>query len=290
MKAIHLLQLLLLSALWGGSFMLMRIAAPEFGPVPLVAIRVASSMLVLLPFFMMSKQWPVLVQNALPVFILGLVSTAIPFSLLNYTALYANAGYTALLNTMTPIFSAFFVYVWLREGLSKAGILGIALSFIGVIVLVGDTQSFDEQAGLLPIAAALLATVSYGFTGAYTKARLAHTDPLLIAFGSQLAATPILILPALWLWPEQPPGATAWGIAVLQGVFCTGVPLVMFYALILRIGIEKAFTCTYLVPVFAMAWGGILLGESITLIMLLGGALVLCGVGVTTGLIRWRKV
>jgi drug/metabolite transporter (DMT)-like permease len=138
----------------------------------------------------------------------------------------------------------------------------------------------------LAVAASLGATVSYGIAASYTKRRTGGVDPLALAAGSQLAAAALLAPAAALLWPAAPPSARAWFAVVLLGVLCTAVAYVLYFRLIRSIGPARAITVTFLVPPFAVAWGALLLGESLTPRAIAGAAVVLAGTALATGLVR----
>ena len=228
MRPSDVLELIVLAALWGASFLFMRVAAPAFGPVALIAVRVGIAALVLLPVLA------------------------------------------------------------LRGGLPKlrGRVLGLALGFAGVAFLFWGRASFKPGGAGLAVAAALAATLSYGVAASYAKRRLAGVDPLAVAAGSQLAAALLLLAPAAALWPSRPVGPTAWGAVLGLGVACTAVAYVLYFRLIAHVGPARAIAVTFLIPPFAITWGALFLGETLTPRTIAGAAIVLAGTALATGLVK----
>jgi drug/metabolite transporter (DMT)-like permease len=289
MKPHHIIRLIILSALWGSSFLFLRIAAPEFGAIPLIALRASIAALCLFPFLVKTGEVKIMLANAPAIFLLGLTSTAIPFSLMAYATLYATAGYTSILNAMTPMLTALVAYLWLHDKLSRAAIIGIVIGFMGVAILITDKTSVDAAHLFKPAIAMLLGTTCYAITACFTKRHFHHVSALVIAAGSQLCAAIALIPLAIYLWPTTPVSVHAWGSAVALGTACTGIALIIYFKLIKEVGVSKTVSVTYLIPVFSMLWGYFFLNESITLTMLIGAAVIFLGVALTTEMMKLKR-
>ncbi len=281
----QLAELTLLGALWGASFMFLRVAVPEFGPFALVAVRVAIGTLVLLPLVARSPQAGALRSHWRPIAIVGMANTAVPFLLLSYVTLHATAGYTAILNAMAPIASAIIGFVWLGQRLSRGAMLGMLVGFGGVAVLAFDDQSLAASAGVLPILASLAAMALYSIGANISFRYLNGIDPLVIAAGNQFSATLLTVPVAVAFWPATLPGPVAWGSVVILGVACTSFALILYFRLLAEIGVARTVMVTYLIPVFGVLWGALLLNEAVTGKILAGGALILAGIALTTGLL-----
>jgi len=289
LKRRDLVDLLMLAALWGGSFLFIRVAVAPFGAFPLMFLRTAIGALVLLPLLLRTRLRDGLRGHVGHIALVGVLNSALPFVLYGYAMLRLSAGYSSILNATVPFWSALVAFVWLGQRLSRLRVLGLLVGFAGVLVLVwGRLRLGDEGVGL-SIAAIFGATLSYGIASVATKRYLSDVDAMLGAGGSLLFAALILSPFAAFTWPEHSPGASAWLSAVLLGVFCTGFAYVVFFRLIERIGSVGAVTVTFLVPAFGMLWGALLLGESITVAMIAGTAIILVGTALTTGLIGERK-
>jgi len=280
-----LADLLLLGALWGASFLFMRVAVPQFGPLPLMAVRCAVGAAVLLPLLAWRGSPGALAPVAGRLFVVGVLNSALPFVLFAYATLSLTAGFTALLNATVPIWGAIVAYLWLGDAPSRTQRAGLAVGLAGVALLVHDRVSLRDGHDGLAVLAALVATLSYGLAASYTRRRLSQVAPLVNATGSQLGATAALAVPAALAWPALQPGAQAWGAALALGVGCTGLAYILYFRLIARIGPARAMTVTFLVPAFAIAWGASILGEPVTLPMVVGGAVILAGTALASGAI-----
>jgi drug/metabolite transporter (DMT)-like permease len=283
------LDLLVLAAIWGASFLFMRIAAPEFGPIPLVATRVGIAAAFLLAILTAGGRTRQLRAHTGPLILLGVLSAAVPFTLFAYAVLSLTAGLTSVLNATAPLFGALVAYFWLGDRLRRVQILGLTIGFAGVIVLVSDKISFAQGGSGWAILAALAASLLYGISASFIKKQLSGVNPLVNATGSEVAATALLLIPAIVYWPAASPSPLAWASAISLGILCTGVALALFFRLIGRIGPAKAITVTYLIPVFGVLWGFVFLDEPVTVRMLAGCAVILLGTSMASGMIGARR-
>lgn len=286
MRLCDLVELLALAAIWGGSFLFMRVGAPEFGPLVLIALRVGIAALVLLPVLGLRGGLGQLRSRVWPMGVVGALNSALPFCLLAYATLSITAGFASILNATSPLWGGVVAHLWLRDRLTRSRGLGLAVGFSGVAFLVWGRASFQPGGTGLAIAAALAATLSYGVSASYIKSRLAAVSPLAVAAGSQLAAALLLLPAAAALWPRHPVSVRAWGSVAALGLLCTAVAYVLYFRLIARIGPGRAIAVTFLIPPFAMAWGGLFLGEALGGRMLVGAAVVLVGTAFATGILE----
>ena len=269
------LELLALAAIWGASFLFMRVAAPEFGALPLASVRLAFGALALLPFVWLARRelparlWPRLIA-------IGAMNSAIPFVLFAWAATRAPAGVSAIANSTTVLFTALVAFVAWREPIGLRRGIGLAVGFLGVVVLAGgDAGGSDVRYGAL---AGTIAAFLYGVAANLVKRQLAGLPPVGIA-GATLVASALMLAPfGIANWPAASISAPAWGSAVAIGVVCTGVAYALYFRLIRRVGPARAVTVTYLVPLFAVAWAWLILGEPLTPTMAIAGALILGGV------------
>jgi drug/metabolite transporter (DMT)-like permease len=269
--------LILLAALWGGSFLFMRMAAPVLGPVWLIALRVLIAGLVLLPLLLRQRHLDALRRHWRMLLWVGCLNAAAPFTLLAYASLELTAGMTSILNATVPIFAALIGYAVYADEFDPRRAAGVLLGFVGVVVLVGLPRP-GGPLPLLSVVAGLVAAVSYVFAANTAKRRLTHVPAIVFVTGSQLGAA-VLMLPLLPLFP--PPQAPSWEIAAAVAalaVLSTSLAFVIYFRLIREVGPQRTLTVTYLIPVFATAWGAIWLDEALTLNMLAGGLLILAGV------------
>lgn len=289
MKTRDLIELIVLAAIWGASFLFMRTATPEFGAIPLVTVRTLVAALVLIPILLIAKKYPDVKRYWFPIFLVGLVNTAIPFCLFSYSTMYLGAGFASILNATAPMFGALVAFLWLKDNLSLSAVVGLFIGFSGVVVLSNARATVSLELAIIPIAAALLATLFYGIGACLTKRYLAGVSTLAIATGSQGFAALALIPVALFTLPSQMPSSSAWLQVILLGVACTAFAYILYFRLIANIGAAKAITVAYLVPVFGVMWGIVFLQEQLTLPMVSGALLILFGVTLTTGVIKRRK-
>ena len=305
MSAADVSRMVLLGALWGASFLFMRMGAGEFGPLALVFLRVAGASLLLMPLVLLRGQGPALRQHWRVIALLGVVNTAVPFALFTTAALVLPAALMAVFNATVPIWGALVAWVWLRDKLSASRWLGLGIGVAGVVFLSWDKARLKASSqavadglatGVAPavshsltpalaIAACLLAAVLYGIGANLSRKHLTGVPPMAVAAGSQVSASLITLLPALWTWPATTPGTAAWGSAAALAVGCTGLAYVLYYRLIANVGASKTITVTFLIPAFALLWGWLALGEQPTASMLAGCAVILLGTALATGLV-----
>ena len=286
MRFADLGELFVLAALWGGSFLFMRMGAAEFGPVALAAVRVIGATLCLLPLLQWRGQMGVLRIHWRPIFVVGVTNSALPFLCFSYAALSITAGLSSIFNAATPLFGAVIAWLWLKDRLTPSRILGLCVGFAGVLWLAWDKASFKPGGSGWAVVACLAATLLYGISANYTKKRLAGVAPLAVATGSQLSAALVLALPAAWWWPSMAPSPSAWLTATALAVLCTAVAYVLYFRLIAHIGPANAIAVTFLIPVFAVLWGRLFLAEGITTAMFFGCMAILLGTGLATGMLK----
>ena len=289
MKPHKLLELTLLAALWGGSFLFIRYAAPAFGVAPLIWLRVAIAALCLVPLLLWRGQGNILRQHAGTLALMGIFSTALPFVLIAWAMLSLTAGLASILNAATPIFTAVIAALWLHDRLNKSQILGLVIGFAGVLLLAADKADFKPGGSGWAIVAMLLATLSYGVGANMTKHYLGGVPPLVNAAGSQLVSTLILSPLAWWFWPAKMPENMAWGAVIALGVGCTALAFLMFFRLIATIGAARTITVTFLIPLFGVLWGSLFLNETVNAGMLVGGGIVILGTSLATGVFRLQR-
>jgi drug/metabolite transporter (DMT)-like permease len=271
-------ELTLLGAVWGGSFLFMRIAAPHFGPFPLVEARLALGALTLMPFL-----WRARARFTPAVWLrvagIAAINSVLPFVLFAWGAERAPAGIGAITNAMTVMFAALVAFLFYGERIGPRRWIGLVAGFVGVAILASG-----HIAGASVGAAALAGTAAalcYGLGINFVRHYLSGFPAAAIA-AANLTAGALLLLPfAIYSWPQQPIPLTSWMSALLLGVLCTGIAFVFYYRLIARIGAPRTATVTYLIPLFGVIWAWLLLGEGVTLSMVLAGALILAGVAMS---------
>lgn len=288
MSAIDAGRLILLSTLWGVSFLFMRVAAPEFGPVSLILVRMGVAALVLLPLFTLRRHRQLFWQYKGQLAVLSITNHVIPFSLLAYATLSLEAGFTSLINATTPLFTAMLGALLFATPVQRQQYLGLAIAFIGVYVLSANRLDFSVGGDGWSILAALGATFSYGIAGNFSKARLSHLPVQVVAAGSTLMSGLILLLPGLLLWPDNAPSLMAWGNVLALAVFSTALAFFLYFQLLASAGATATSTVTFLVPVSALAWGYLILGEVLSTQVMIGMAITLVGTAITTRLLKLK--
>lgn len=288
MKPFDLAELVLLAALWGASFLFMRLGAHEFGPIVLAAVRVGLASALLVPLLASRGQLVQLREHWRGLLVVGALNSAIPFALFSFAALSITAGLSSIVNATTPLWTAIVAFVWLRQGLTPWRVLGLVIGFAGVAFLAWDKASFKpgaDHSGFWAVLACAAATLCYGLAANATKRFLAGASPLAVATGSQLSAAVLLTAPAAVLWPASPPSGVAWAAAGALALLCTAVAYILYFRLMSRVGPTNAVSVTFLIPLFAILWGALFLGEAITAQMVIGGGIVLVGIALALGLV-----
>ncbi len=283
MQARHFLQLLLLSAVWGASFPLIRIAAPAFGPLPMACLRCALAAVVLTVLMRATRQaWPARVHwRALT--LLSVLTVVAPFVLFNMAGLVLPAGYSAVLNATAPLFGVLAGALFAQERLTGPKLLGCAIGLGGVALLVRLGPVVPDLPVLLAVLACITASASYGFGAILMKrATMAH-QPLPASAAVHVAATLVLLLPAAATAPGvqwRPDALIALGVL---GTFTSGFMYWISMRLMREIPASAATSSAFMIPMFGVSWGALFLGEPFTLGMLPGVALVLVACALVTG-------
>ena len=286
MRFSDITELLLLAALWGGSFLFMRMAAPVLGPVWLIKMRVLLAGLALLPLLIRLDLWSEVRRRAIPLFVVGCINSALPFSFLAFASVSLPAGFTSILNATSPLFGTVVAAVWLKENLTISRTVGFVLGFAGVTVLVGWKTFAVTPSFLAAVSGGLLAGLMYAIAAPYTKQKLSGVPPLVIATMSQLSAA-VFLLPALpFTVPKTAPNPTIMLSVLVLALFSTALAYILYFRLIQNVGSTKALSVSYLIPLFAMLWGAIMLKEPITLSMVFGCSLILLGTAITNDLFK----
>ena len=273
--------------------MFMRLGASEFGAVATAGMRVTIASLFLVPIMLWRGLGAQLARHWKKIFFMGLLNSAIPFALFSYALLSLSTGITSILNATVPMFGALIAWVWLKDRPHGLRILGLVIGFAGVALLAWEKASFKpDAAGQTTgwaVLACLLACVCYGIAASFTKRYLIGVPALVSATGSQLGAAMGLALPTWWLWPAHTPSTRAWLALLALGVLCTGVAYILYFKLVEHAGPARALTVTFVLPVFAILYGAIFLGETITQWMIFCGVIIVCGTALSIGLFQKKR-
>ena len=266
------LELAALGAIWGASFLFMRVSATDFGPLPQVTVRLGLGALALAPWWWRARarftldRWPWLLA-------IGLINSALPFLLFSWAAQQAPAGVSAIANATTVLFAAAIGALCFGEAVDRRRAIAIGVGLLGVIVLAAGKVE-GVQLGW-PVAAALLASFCYGIGLHLVRRRLSDLPAAAVA-AATLGTSALLLAPlAGWQWPATPIPARAWLATHALGLLCTGLAYVLYYRLVARVGPARTSTVTYLVPAFGVAWAWWLLDEPLTPRMGLAALLIL---------------
>lgn len=293
MKGKDLTDLILIAAIWGSSFIFLRMSVDSFGPFALIALRTSLALAVLLPILLWQEKLPLMIKHWRPIFTVGIINAAIPFCLLAYAAINIPAGVLSILNASTPLWGATIAWVWFKDKLPFWRLIGLFIGFFGIMMLVWDEFELDAVLSSgLALGAGLLAPLSYGLSANYTKKHLMGTDPLAVATGSLISAS-IVLAPLAWLtWPTAPIESRAWAAVFMLALLCTAFTYIIFYRLIMVVGPAKASTVTFLIPIFGVLWGWLWLEEHVTQQILMGAGIIILGTALATGIVTenvWRR-
>jgi len=284
---------ILLAAVWGASFLFMRIAVVEFGPFATAGVRVTIASAFLLPILLYKGLGSQLLRHWKHVFFVGVLNSAIPFACFSFALLSITTGMASMLNATVPLFGALVAWFWLHDKPSRTRSLGLLIGFLGVAMLAWDQAGVKAGAsGIAPVwavLAGLFACACYAVSASYTRRFLSEVPALVIATGSQIGAMLGLALPALWFRPTQLPSGSAWLALLAVGVVSSGIAYILFFRLIANAGPARALSVTYVVPVFAVLYGLVFLGERVTPWMLLCGAVIVVGTALSTGLLKLKR-
>ena len=287
-----LFNFVLLAAIWGSSFWLLRVASASMGPWTASWLRVGLAGLLLLPVVLWRQEGHLLLRHAKPLLAVGFLNSGLPFALYGYALMQLSTGLSSILNSTAPLFGALVAWLWFKDPLSRWRSAGLLIGFAGATLLAMNAPggiSLKEGGSGWAVLACLGATLSYGISGNLTQRKLKDVPPMVIASGSQLGAGLLLTVPGLWLWPDHAPSLDAWLALGALSLFCTALAYILFFGLIQRLGSNAAMTVTYVTPVFATTLGVVALNESFNPPMLLCALVILTGTALATGLIGPRR-
>ncbi|MDX5407252.1 MAG: DMT family transporter [Chromatiaceae bacterium] len=283
MSAVSVLRLVALAAIWGASFLFMRLGVPELGPAWLMFGRVFMAAVFLALVALALKQRLPLKQYAGHYLLLSFFNTALPFLLFAYAAQSLTASLLAVLNATAPLWGAIIGWLFFRQPMSLKLASGLLLGITGVGILVGFDGTVTDKTSVWALVAAAAAACCYGIATWYT--RQAKPVPAFSnAHGSMWAAS-LWLLPLLWFIPRPvaEPAATSLLAVLALGVLCTGVAYLLYFRLVQDLGATPTLSVTFLIPVFGVLWGHVFLDETIGWHTLFGAAIVIAGTMLVTG-------
>ncbi len=279
MRAADLARLVALAAIWGASFIFMRTVAPALGPVVTAAARTLLAAGALLAYFRWIGFDAEAARHWRHFLVIGIVNSALPFSLFAFAAIHLPASYLVILNAATPLFAAVLSALSEDERLTLPRAVGLVLGIAGVALVTRAGPVVPDAMFGWAIAAALAAALCYALAGIYIRRRVKGVKPMAIAGWSQLMAA-VVLLPLVPFAP--PPGSLTVVVAanlLALGLLCSAVAYMLYFRLMVDVGPTRAMSVTFLLPVFGMLWSVLFLGESVTPPMLAGCALIVGGIG-----------
>ena len=281
MSARSVALLVMLAALWGASFVFMRVAAPPLGAIALAFARVGLAAAALLAFAAAAARVPDFRKRWREFAVVGVVNSALPFFGFAYAGQYITASTAAILNATSPFFGALAAAIWLGEALTWKKVAGMILGCAGVATIVGWQPGGMDRLTALAVLACLAAPVCYGLGGTYIKKKLAGVPSFEIACANLLAAT-IVLAPAMPFASSPGPidGVVVANVVALA-LGSTAVAYLIYFRLIEEAGPTRALTVTFLIPLFGVLWGALFLGEPLSPNLVTGGALIVAGTAVT---------
>jgi drug/metabolite transporter (DMT)-like permease len=284
------IRLVVLAALWGGAFLCLRIGAPVFGPAHLIAWRVILAAGFLLGVALMLRRPLPRMASWRHFLVLGAFNSALPFLLFAYAAQRLNASFMSILNALAPIYAAGLGTLWWGVPLTASAMAGLALGVLGVVILAWDNLAATGAVAWPALAAALLAPLFYAFASLYAQRAGSSNHAFDNAHGSMWAAS-LLTLPVALLEPATGREAdmTVWLAVLALGILCTGLAFLLYFRLMVDIGPMRTLTVTFLIPVFGVLWGAVLLGEPVGWTLVLGGICVLTGIALANGRLPWLR-
>ena len=296
MNTRDLSSLILLSAIWGSSFLFMRIAAPVLGPIWLISARVGIAGIALVLYGYAIKNVPEFRTRWREFAFMGAVNSALPFTLISWAELHITASLAVTLNAAVPMFTAVVSALWLGEKFSLERGFGLLLGLVGVAILVGLGPLELTPVVLASVLAMLFSSLCYGIASVFAKRNLVGASPLATTTYSQVIGT----VPLLFLMPFAIPAnlgskleATGTllvlGSALTLALVCTAAAYLIYFRLIRDIGPLKTSMVTYLAPVFGIAWGVIFLHEHLNWGSVLGFAVILSSVALVSGVVKLGK-
>ena len=268
-----------LGALWGSAFMFIKIGTPDFGPIALVNSRLIIASFIFLPILLRKKYLILLKPIWKHALVISISNNVIPFTLFSYASLGANSNILAILNATTAFNTMIIAYLWLDEKVSTKQIFGLALGFLGVLILVNPQSA---EATLIASLSCLVASVFYSFSAVFIQKNAAKTNKLVL-IGWSLVFSSIIMMPMSYFYlPTKLPSLEATLAVIWLGAISTGFAFLGWVRLIEKIGAVKTSTVAYFLPIFGIIWGNIFLDEIISTTIVIGCLVILVGIFLAT--------
>ncbi len=275
----QLTQLVIISSLWGSSYIFMKVISPVFGPVLVSSLRLLLASLFLLIYMLVSRKKISFKGNILFFIFVGVVNSAIPFVLYAFAALHIDASLSGTLNSSSPMFGALFGFIILKNRFDTRQILGLIVGFLGVIIVSSTSFGTGTVEAVISVFACLLASACYGLAGTYVKKRNKDVDATTLSLGTLFFAG-LFLLPFSFFYKISLDIQVSHILYLLFfAIMCTSVPYILYYKLLREVGAVKALTVTYLIPLFTVLWSYIFLAERAGWNVFVGLVIILTGVG-----------
>lgn len=282
MNASSLTRLFILAAIWGGSFLFMRLAVPELGALPTAFFRVFLAAIGLWAMLLV-RRIPLRMQGKWPAaLVLGVINAGVPFVMFSLAARHLPAGYSAILNATTPLMGVLIGATAFGEPVTTRKLAGVFLGLLGVVVLAHTGPLAITGTVLWSVAACLIATACYALASYLTRQWITlrgGLDSQLLSLGSQVGATLALLPFMLWQISTSPVAwgsisGRAWGSVAGLGLLCTSLAFILYFQLIAAVGPLRSLLVTFLIPLFGVLWGWLFLGEPVSAAYAAGGGLI----------------
>ena len=289
MKSKQLTVFILLAAIWGAGFMFIRMAAPAFGSMPMAFVRVLIGALGLGVLGLILRKQRLTGEQLKWSLAIGLLSPAIPFALFAYALQTLPAGYGSVLNATVPFWGVAIGALYFKETIAPAKLMALCVAVIGLAIMLGLGTVAVNAASIKAALACVLANLIYSLAGYFSKYKLAGADSFGQSLGALVGSSLVLLPFALWLWPSAMPSVGDWAAVTVLGVFCSALAYVMYFWLIANAGVIYSMSVTLLIPVFGVLAGAVFLGERLTLLSALGGAMTLLATAVVIGVLPLKN-
>lgn len=277
MKPADILRMLLLAAIWGSSYLFIKLIAPVIGVQLTMGARVMIAALFLAVISMVKGQFPSFKKYWWQYILLGAFNMVLPNLLVVFSVMRLNASMGSVLNATTPLFTLLIARIWLKEKLSFTKITGLLLGIAGIVILVGWNPIAINNKTLLAVAASITAAVCYGIANVLSRVKFAASNPMQTASGQMIGAA-MLVVP--FLFTDTNPDFFSAPVLIpllMLGIVCTALAFIIFFKLVSNIGSVNTSLVTILVPVFGIIWSAIFLHEPVTIGLVIGLVFIITG-------------
>ena len=282
MKPKDWLAFILLGTVWGSSFLWIKIAVQEIGPILLVALRLLFGILALLVVVAYRRpQWPRQRRVWINLAMLGLINNALPYALISWGEQYIDSGVAAVLNSTTPLFTMIVAHLFLTDDrMTRQRVLSLLMGFAGVVVLFSRDLFSGPRGSLLGQMAVLLASISYAFASVFARRTTKDVSLVIRALVPLLGADLMMwtLVPVFESPVSLPQLPLTWFSIVWLGVLGVAVAFLLYFYLLHSVGPTRTVLVTYIFPLVGVALGVIFLNERLDWQLLAGTMLIIASV------------